>query len=145
MAPLRLGLCGDQIGKAFDRGQIQSAVLERAAGELARLRQPAAIDRAQDLQGGSDHGAPAVELQRSVAPPFFLPHLTHGGRKDPHQPGDVSGHVGEGAILEDHRVGEGEREAIAMDLGVRNMRVDASAVEMHPAPERGTCPLDPHE
>ena len=42
---LRLGLGINQIGEAFDRGEVELAVLERAAGELARPP-PAAIPAA---------------------------------------------------------------------------------------------------
>ena len=38
---LRLGLGADQVGQALDRGEVELAVLEGAAGELARLRQAA--------------------------------------------------------------------------------------------------------
>ena len=39
---LRLGLGADQVGQRLDLGEIELAVLEGAAGELARLRQPQA-------------------------------------------------------------------------------------------------------
>ena len=41
-APLRLGLGARQVGQALDRGEVEPAVLEGAAGELARLRRPQA-------------------------------------------------------------------------------------------------------
>ena len=47
---LRLGLGADQIGQALDRGEIEPAVLERAAGELAGLGRPAALDPAERRQ-----------------------------------------------------------------------------------------------
>ena len=44
---LRFGLGADQIGQALDRGEIELAVLEGAARELAGLRRPQALDRAR--------------------------------------------------------------------------------------------------
>ena len=42
LAALRLGVGADQIGETLDRGQIELAVLEGAARELARLGRPEA-------------------------------------------------------------------------------------------------------
>ena len=63
LAALRLGLGTDQIGQAFDRGEIELAVLERAAGELAGLRRPQPLDPAERSQHRGDHRAAAVQLQ----------------------------------------------------------------------------------
>ena len=43
LAALRLGLGADQVGEAFDRGEVELAVLERAAGELAGLGRAQAL------------------------------------------------------------------------------------------------------
>ena len=59
--PLRLG--ADQIGKAFNRCEVELAVLEGAAGELARLSRAQALDAAERLKRGGDHRGPAVNLE----------------------------------------------------------------------------------
>ena len=63
LAPLgpRLGI--DEIGQALDAGEVQLAVLEGAARELAGLRQPAALDRADRREHRLDHRPAAVHLQ----------------------------------------------------------------------------------
>ena len=60
---LGLGLGRDQVGQAFDRGQIHAAVLERAARELAGLGRTQTLELAQRRQHRRDHGAAAVQLQ----------------------------------------------------------------------------------
>ena len=60
---LRLGLGRDQIGKTLDRGQIHAAVLEGAAGELARLGVTQALELRQRRQHRRDHRAAAMHLQ----------------------------------------------------------------------------------
>ena len=52
-----------QVGEAFDRGQIELAVLEGAAGEFAGLGRAQALDRAERGQRRRDHRAAAVQLQ----------------------------------------------------------------------------------
>ena len=63
LTPLRLGLGIDQIGQTFDLGEIELAVLERAAGELAGLGKPHAGEGEQRIEHGADHGAAAMQLQ----------------------------------------------------------------------------------
>ena len=60
---LRLGLGADQVGERLDLGEVELAVLEGAARELAGLRHPQARDPAERRQRGGDHGAAAVELK----------------------------------------------------------------------------------
>ena len=66
LAPLRLGLGVDQVGQALDRGEVELAVLERAAGELARLRRPQALDarRAPRAPRRSPRGRRAAAARR---------------------------------------------------------------------------------
>ena len=63
LARLRLGLGGDEIGKAFDLGEIDPPVLEGAARELARLGQAHATERSERLDHAADHGAAAMNMQ----------------------------------------------------------------------------------
>ena len=63
LAALRLGLGADQIGQPLDRGEVELAVLERAARELARLRRPQAFDPPERTEHRGDHRAAAVQLQ----------------------------------------------------------------------------------
>ena len=67
---LRLGLGADQVGQALDRGQIELAVLERAAGELARLRRPQALDprRARPAPRRSPRGRRAIAARPMSSP-----------------------------------------------------------------------------
>ena len=60
---LRLGLGADQIGQALDRGEIEPAVLEGAARELAGLGRPQAFDAAERAEHRGNHRAAAVQLQ----------------------------------------------------------------------------------
>jgi len=60
---LGLGFGCDQVGEALDRGQVHAAVLERAAGEFARLGGAETFELAERRQHGSDHRAPAMHLQ----------------------------------------------------------------------------------
>ena len=52
-----------QVGQPLGFGQVDPAVLESAAGELARLGQPQAVDRAQGREHRVDDGAPAMTLK----------------------------------------------------------------------------------
>ena len=63
LAALRLGLGGDEVGKAFDLRQIELAGIEGAARELARLRQPQARQRAERRDQRGQHGAAAMHVQ----------------------------------------------------------------------------------
>ena len=63
LTALRLGLGADQIGETLDRGEIEPAVLERAARELARLRRPQSFDPPERAEHRGDHRAAAVQLQ----------------------------------------------------------------------------------
>ena len=60
---MRLGLGIDQIGEALDLGEIELAVLERAARELARLGEAGGGEGEQRIEHGADHGAAAMQLQ----------------------------------------------------------------------------------
>ncbi len=60
---LRLGLGADQVGERLDLGEVELAVLEGAAGELARLRQPQPLDPAERRQHRGDDRVAAVELK----------------------------------------------------------------------------------
>ena len=60
---LRLGFGADQIGQALDRGEIELAVLEGAARELARLRRPQSLDAPERAEHRGDDRAAAVQLQ----------------------------------------------------------------------------------
>ncbi len=58
--------CGvgiDQVGQALDLRQAELAMLEGAAGELARLRRPQPLHPRQRLEHAGDHRAPAMQLQ----------------------------------------------------------------------------------
>ena len=63
LAALAFGLRHHQVGEAFDRGEIELAVLEGAAGELAGLGRAQALDLAERGERGGDHRAAAVQLQ----------------------------------------------------------------------------------
>ena len=63
LARLRLGLGGDEIGKALDLGEIDAPVLEGAPRELAGLGQPHASERGERIDDAPDHGAAAVNVQ----------------------------------------------------------------------------------
>ena len=60
---LRLRLCRDQIGQAFHRREIEPAVLEGAAGELAGFGRPAALDPAERVEHCRNDRMAAVKLQ----------------------------------------------------------------------------------
>ena len=76
---LLVGLGRDQVGDGLGLGEVELAVLEGAARELAGLGQAAETQLADRLQGALDHGAPAMQVQ-----------LGHGlaglgvGRLEPH-------------------------------------------------------------
>ena len=63
LPPLAFGLRHDQVGEAFDRSQIELAVLEGAAGELASLGRAQAGQARKRSKRRRDHGAAAVQLQ----------------------------------------------------------------------------------
>ena len=63
LAALRLGLGLHEIGQTFDLGEIELAVLERAAGELARLGEPHAGEREHGVDHRADHGAAAMDVK----------------------------------------------------------------------------------
>ena len=60
---LRFGVGIDEVRERLDLGEIELAVLERAARELAGLRQPEAVQSANGREHGRNDRAPAVELQ----------------------------------------------------------------------------------
>ena len=60
---LALRFSRHQVGEAFHRGEIELAVLEGAAGELAGLGGLEAIDAAERSKHRGDHRAAAVQLQ----------------------------------------------------------------------------------
>ena len=76
---LLVGFGGHQVGDGLGLGEVELAVLEGAARELAGLGQPAEAQLADRLQRAADHGAPAMQVQ-----------LGHGlaglgvGRLEPH-------------------------------------------------------------
>ena len=76
---LLVGFRRDQVGDGFGLGEVELAVLEGAARELAGLGQPAEAQLADRLQRAADHRAPAMQVQ-----------LGHGlaglgvGRLEPH-------------------------------------------------------------
>ena len=63
LSALGLGLGGDQIGQALDLGQIQFAVVERAAGEFAGLRRPEPVETGQGRRHRPDRRDAAVNMQ----------------------------------------------------------------------------------
>ena len=63
LAALAFGLGADQVGQAFDRGEVELAVLEGAAGEFAGFGRAQAVDAAKRRQRGRDHRAAAMQLQ----------------------------------------------------------------------------------
>ncbi len=63
LPPLRFGVGVDQVVEAFRFGQIELAVLECAARELARFRRAHAVDPAELFEERGEHGAAAVQLQ----------------------------------------------------------------------------------
>ena len=71
----------DQVGEAFDRGEIELAVLEGAAGELAGLGRPQAVKRRERSKRRGDHRAAAVQLQLGDV----LAGLARGRRKPQRQ------------------------------------------------------------
>ena len=62
-APLRLRFGGDEIGQALDRREIEPAVFEGAAGELASLGGPATLDRRQRIEHTGNDRLAAMKLQ----------------------------------------------------------------------------------
>ena len=63
LTALRLGLGLHEIGQAFDLGEIELAVLERAARELAGLGEPRAGEREHRVDHRADHGAAAMDVK----------------------------------------------------------------------------------
>jgi hypothetical protein len=68
-APLTLRLRLDQVGEPFRFRQVDPSVLEGAAREFARLRQPKPVDAAQGVQDCPDNRptAMAVELDEILS------------------------------------------------------------------------------
>ena len=62
-AALRLGLGFEQVGEPLRLGEVDPAVLEGAAGELARLGGAQALDPAERRQHRRDHRAAAMEVK----------------------------------------------------------------------------------
>src|SRR4029077_16499804 len=60
---LRLGVGADEIRQAFDPGEIELAVLESAARELAGFGGPATGAPPERRQDGGDHRPAPVQLQ----------------------------------------------------------------------------------
>ena len=60
---LRRRLCRDQVGQALHRREIEPAVLEGAAGELAGFGRPAAFDLAERVEHRGNDRVAAVKLQ----------------------------------------------------------------------------------
>ena len=63
LAGLRRGLGIDEIGKSLDFGQVELAVLEGAARELARLGEPRAGKREYGLDDPAYHRAAAMHME----------------------------------------------------------------------------------
>ena len=63
LTALRLGLGLHEIGQALDLGEIELAVLERAARELAGLGEPRAVEREHRVDHRADHGAAAMDVK----------------------------------------------------------------------------------
>ncbi len=63
LTALRRRLGVDQVGKTFDGGEIELAVLESAAGELAGFRRAQAFDARKRRERAGDHRAAAVQLK----------------------------------------------------------------------------------
>ena len=62
-AALRFGLGREQIGEPLGLGEVDPAILEGAAGELARLGGAQPLDPAERRQHRRDHRAAAMEMQ----------------------------------------------------------------------------------
>ena len=62
LAALRIGVGVDQIGETFDGGEVELAVLERAARELAGLGRAQAVHRCERREQRGDHRASAMQL-----------------------------------------------------------------------------------
>jgi hypothetical protein len=62
-AALGLGFGREQIGQAFGFRQVDSAMVESSAGELARLRRTQPVQPGQRLQHGGDHRPAAVQVK----------------------------------------------------------------------------------
>ncbi len=60
---LRFGLGLDQVGEALGFGQVDPAILERPAGEFARLGRPQPVDRGQRGEQRIHHRPPAMALK----------------------------------------------------------------------------------
>ena len=78
LARLRLGLGGDEIGKALDLGEIEPAILEGAARELAGLGETHVIHGQQGANDEPNHGAAAMNME--------LAHVLAGEASRPGQP-----------------------------------------------------------
>ena len=86
LAALLIGLGGDEVGDGLGLGEVELAVLERAARELAGLGQAAEAKLGDRVERAGDHGAAAMQVQ-----------LGHGlaglavGRLEPHGQAAVDG------------------------------------------------------
>ncbi len=78
LARLGLGLGGDEIGKALDLGEIEPAILEGAARELAGLGETHVIHGQQGADDEPNHGAAAMNME--------LAHVLAGEASRPGQP-----------------------------------------------------------
>ena len=63
LAALPIGVGTNQIVETFGLGEIELAILERAAGELARLRRAHILDCRERREQRCDHGAPAMDVK----------------------------------------------------------------------------------
>ena len=124
---LLVGFGADQVGDGLGLGEVELAVLEGAARELAGLGQAAEAQLADRLQRAADHGAPAMQVQ-----------LGHGlaglgvGRLEPHDQAAVdrlaAQRIEHGAQRQAPRLGQGRiaRRVAALEgapLGQEDQRI----------------------
>ena len=72
LPPLRLGFGMDKIGDGFGFGQIQLAVFESAARELAGLGKPKSRQRAKRRHYGIGNRAAAMSVDSTTSSPVKL-------------------------------------------------------------------------
>ena len=63
LAPLRLGFGGDEIGEAFDFGQVELAVFKGSAGEFAGFGRPRFRETRERPDQGRDYRRPAMDME----------------------------------------------------------------------------------